>query len=172
MVSSDTARRVNGIDTGVLRGYIDAVAADETRADRDPVVIARWLGGTRAEVVSTLGGPPVYMGGDDDPSAMGMLLRTLAACDIEVVANTAALLGIEIEDLSVEARGYFNIKRYLGLEADNDPGYQWITYTVRLKTKGASPEQLDAIKHACIATSPVGATLEKVLPLKMELEAS
>jgi len=170
MVSSDTARRVNGIDTGVLRGYIDAVAADETRADRDPVVIARWLGGTRAEVVSTLGGPPVYMGGDDDPSAMGMVLRALAACDIEVVANKAALLGVEIEELSIEARGHFNIRRYLGFETDDDSGYQAISYTVRLRSRGATREQLDEIRRACEDGSPVADTLRRVVRLDADFD--
>ena len=57
------------------------------------MVTARWVGGTRAEVTSSVGGAPVYMGGDDDPSAMGMLLRSLVACDIEVVVTRATMLG-------------------------------------------------------------------------------
>ncbi|HLB45256.1 MAG TPA: OsmC family protein [Candidatus Limnocylindrales bacterium] len=164
--------RVNGVDVGELREYIEAVAADVTRADRNPVVVATWVGGTRAQVMSALGGPPVYMGGDDDPSAMGMLLRTLAACDVEVIANRAALLGVQIEDLSVEARGYFNIKRYLGLEAKHGPGYQDVSYTIRLKTKGASPEQLEEIRRACVEGSPVGETLERPVSVSMEFEAA
>ena len=164
--------RVNGVDVGELREYIEAVGADVTRADRNPVVVATWVGGTRAQVMSELGGPPVYMGGDDDPSAMGMLLRTLAACDVEVIANRAALLGVQIEDLSVEARGYFNIKRYLGLEAKHGPGYQDVSYTIRLKTKGASPEQLEEIRRACVEGSPVGETLERPVSVSMEFEAA
>ena len=84
MVATRSGQRLNGLDVDELRAYIDSVKADAAQADRDPTVVARWVGGTRAEVVSTLGGPAVYMGGDDDPSAMGMLLRGLAACDIEV----------------------------------------------------------------------------------------
>src|SRR5438876_10990929 len=92
--------RLNGTDVEELREYIDSVKADATRADREPQVVARWVGGTRAEVVSTLGGPPVYMGGDDDPSAMGMLLRALAACDIEVVVTRATPRGVELAALT------------------------------------------------------------------------
>lgn len=165
-------QRINGVDVAELREYIDAVARNAAHADRDPVVIARWVGGTRAEVVSTAGGPPVYMGGDDDPSAMGMLLRTLAACDIEVVVNRASLLGVEIEELSVEARGHFNIKQYLGLAAGFGPGYERVAYAIRLKTKGATPEQLAAIRDACRNDSPVGDTLERRVPLTVEFEAS
>lgn len=165
-------QRVNGVDVGELLDYIETVKLDGTRADRNPVVIARWVGGTRAEVTSNSGGPPVYMGGDNDPSAMGMLLRTLAACDVEVIANHAALLGVQIEDLSVEARGYFNIKRYLGLAADQGPGYQNVSYTIRLKTKGATQDQLEALRRACVQGSPVGETLESSVPVSIEFEAT
>ncbi len=172
MVGTERPKTVNGVDVEEMRQYIDEVEADPTKADRNPVVLARWVGATRAEVTSTLGGPPVYMGGDDDPSAMGMLLRTLAACDIEVIANKAALLGVQIEDLSVEARGYFNIKRYLGLESGHGPGYQSVSFTIRLKTKGGTPEQLEAIRRACMDGSPVGDTLETSVPVNMEFEAT
>jgi uncharacterized OsmC-like protein len=172
MVTRRRGGHVNGIDVDQLGAYIEAVAADPTSADRNPVVIARWVGGTRAEVTSTLGGPPVYMGGDDDPSAMGMLLRTLAACDVEVVANRAALLGIVIDDLTVEARGYFNVQRYLGLDADHGPGYQRVSYTVRLKARNATPEQLAQLREACAHGSPVGDTLERSVPVSFEFEAA
>ena len=164
--------RINGVDIDELRAYIDAVDADESRADRNPVVVGRWVGGTRAEVTSPLGGPPVYMGGDDDPSAMGMLLRTLTACDIEVIANRAALMGIEIEDLKIEARGYFNVKQYLGLETERSPGYEWVDYKITLKTNGdVTSEQLDVLRQACEA-SPVAESLQRQVPVTLSIEAS
>jgi uncharacterized OsmC-like protein len=167
-----TSVGINGIDIAELREYIESCRLDPTQADRNPVVVARWVGGSRAEVTSSLGGPPVYMGGPDDPSALGMLLRTLAACDVEIVVTKAALLGVEIEDLSIEARGYANVGPYLGLESDAGPGYQRISYTIRLKTKGATPDQLEEIRRACIETSPVGETLQRPIPLQLEFDAT
>lgn len=171
MVTLRTGTELNGVDADELRRYIDSVKADPARADRDPTVVARWVGGTRAEVVSTVGGPPVYMGGDEDPSAMGMLLRALAACDVEVIVNRAALLGVEIEDLTIEARGYFNVARYLGVEAPEGAGYQRASYTARLKTKGATAEQIAEIRSA-LEASPVGDTFERRIPVSFELEVS
>ncbi len=171
MVSTSHAAEINGVDANELRTYIEAVKENAARADREPTVIARWVGGTRAEVVSTLGGPPVYMGGDDDPSAMGMLLRALAACDIEVIVNRAALLGVEIEDLTIEAHGYFNVARYLGVEAAQGAGYQQASYTAKLKTRGATPEQIAEIRSA-LEASPVGDTFERRIPVSFELEVS
>lgn len=172
MASISGARTLNGIDVEELRDYIESCVKEPARADRDPVVVARWVGGTRAEVTSAAGGAPVYMGGPDDLSAMGMLLRTLAACDVEVIANKATLLGVEIVDLSIEVRGHFNVSRYLGLEAAEGPGYQRISYTVRLKTNGATAEQVEALRQGCVAGSPVGDTLERHVPLDLHFEAS
>jgi len=172
MVRQEQAVVINGIDVDGLRDYIESCRLDSSKADRNPVVSARWVGGTRAEVTSSLGGPPVYMGGADDPSALGMLLRSLAACDVEVVANKAALLGVEIEDLVIEARGYANVQPYLGLHAEAGPGYQTISYTIRLKTRGATPDQLDAIRRACEEGSPVGDTIERRVPLELQFEAT
>jgi uncharacterized OsmC-like protein len=172
LVTTRTGQRLNGLDVDELREYIDSVTADAAQADRDPMVTARWVGGTRAEVMSTLGGPPLYMGGDHDPSAMGILLRALAACDVEVVVTRATLLGIEIEDLTIEAKGYFNVAGYLGVEAPSGAGYQRASYTVHLKTKGgASPEQIADLR-AALEASPVGDTFERNVPVSFEFEVS
>jgi uncharacterized OsmC-like protein len=158
------------MDVDELREYIDSVTVDAAKADRDPTVTARWVGGTRAEVISSLGGPPIYMGGDDDPSAMGMLLRALAACDVEVVVTRATLLGIEIEDLTIEATGYFNVARYLGIQASASAGYQRVSYVVRLKTRtGASPDQIVDLR-AALEASPVGDTFERNVPVSFEFD--
>jgi uncharacterized OsmC-like protein len=172
MVSSRTGQQLNGLEVDQLREYIDSVEVDEARADRDPTVTARWVGGTRAEVISSLGGPPVYMGGDDDPSAMGMLLRALAACDVEVVVTRATLLGIEIDELTIEATGYFNVARYLGIQASAGAGYQRASYVVRLRTRtGASPEQIADLR-AALEASPVGDTFERKVPVSFEFDVT
>jgi uncharacterized OsmC-like protein len=172
VVTTRTGQRLNGMEVDQLQEYIDSVVVDVAQADRDPMVTARWVGGTRAEVTSSLGGLPVYMGGDDDPSAMGMLLRALAACDVEVVVTRATLLGIEIEDLTIEAKGYFNIARYLGVDASSGAGYQRVSYTVRLKTKaGATPAQIADLR-AALDASPVGDTFERNVPVSLEFDVT
>lgn len=171
---ADTARsnHLNGIDVQELRDYIAAAAADPTVADRDPVVVARWLGGERAEVSVSPVDAPVFIGGDGEPNSMKMVLASLAACDIDVVANRASLLGVEIEDLTVEVTGHFNVQRYLGVDARQGPGYDRIAYTVRLKTKDATPEQLAELRRSCKQGSPVGDTLARRVTLSLEFEGS
>lgn len=171
MATRSAKRDLNGFDVGQLEAYVTSVAADRTKADRSPTVVARWLGESRAAVSSAQGGPDVFMGGDDEPSAMNMLLRTLAACDVEVIATTASLMGVEIESLSIEASGDFHVSRFLGLSSSDGPGYRSITYTVRLVAPNARPEQIEALRQACLMRSPVGDTLERHVPVTMQFEA-
>jgi uncharacterized OsmC-like protein len=164
--------QLNGIDVDELREYVASAARDAAVADRDPVVVARWAGGERAEVAFASGEAPVFVGGADEPSAMKMVLASLAACDVDLVANRAALLGVEIESLTVEATGHFNVSRYLGLDATAGSGYDRIAYTVRLKTRGGTPGQLAELRRACEQASPVGDTLQRHVDLSLRFEAS
>ncbi|HEV8594146.1 MAG TPA: OsmC family protein, partial [Thermoplasmata archaeon] len=137
---------LNGINVRETREYIEACERDPATAERNPTVVAKWLGGSRARV--DFEKTNVFMGGDDDPSAMKMLLACLAACDVEVVATHAALLGLQFEDLEVEANGHFNVRRLFGL-AGAGPGYDQIAYTVRLRAPLATDEQIARLKEAC-----------------------
>ena len=148
--------RLNGIDVDELRDYVATVAQDPMEADRDPVVVARWVGAERAEVTLPSGEAPVFFGGDGD----------------DLVANRASLLGVKIESLTVEATGHFNVLRYLGLDAPDGPGYDRIASTVRLKTRGATSEQLAELRQACEEASPVGDTLRRSVALSLEFDGS
>lgn len=164
--------QVNGIDVEELREYVASAERDTAVADRDPVVVARWAGGDRAEVAFASGEAPVSVGGADGPSAMKLVLASLAACDVDLVANRAALLGVEIESLTVEATGHFNVGRYLGLDVAQGPGYERVAYTVRLKTRGGTPGQLAELRRACEQASPVGDTLQRSVTLSLRFDAN
>jgi uncharacterized OsmC-like protein len=167
-VMGATGEMINGFDVKDFRQYIDQVRKDSSVAERNPKIVAQWVGGTRSRVERE--GVVVHMGGDEDPSAMWMFLASLAACDVEVVATHASLLGIEIERLEIEARGHFDIHRLLGLDGP-PPGYDKIGYTIRLRAKGATTEQIEALRRVCERASPVGDSMSKAIPLKLEIEA-
>lgn len=69
-----------------------------SKADRDPVVVAHWEGDSRSRIEMD-GGKSLYVGGDNQFSAMAGLLGMLAASDVEAVSTHAALIGLEIADL-------------------------------------------------------------------------
>lgn len=163
--------QINGMDADALRRFQLAASEDRSRADREPVVAADWVGGGRSRVTDTTTGISGYIGGDDELNPMRMLLATLAACDVDLVATRATLLGLELESVQVEARGHFNVRRYVGVDDPEGPGYDRISYTVRIRAPGASPEQLDELRRACEVGSPVGDTLQRQVDLSLEFEA-
>lgn len=162
----------NGVDMTALRSFIGQIEQDPTTAARDASVVAQWRGGLSSEVTFASGERPLLAAKDGNVGGMKMLLASLAACEVELIAVRAALLGVRIESLTVEASGDFDIHRYLGLGGDLGAGYEKITYTVRLKTEGATAEQLDALHRACEDDSPVGETLRRGVPLTVRFEAS
>ncbi len=160
---------VNGIDVEGLKGYIEGIRKDRSKADRHPLVVAHWEGESRARV-ETDGRKGFYIGGDDDLSACQAILGALAACDIEVVATHAALIGLEIDELRVEASGRFNVASLLGVESPTDAAYESISYKVVIDAPDASEDQIAHLRKACEGFSPVGDSLRKAIPLALEFE--
>ncbi|MFQ5986323.1 MAG: OsmC family protein [Thermoplasmata archaeon] len=159
---------LNGMNVPELRDYIKMVKADSSVAERDPTILAQWNDGSRAQL--RYEGKTLDVGGEGEPSAMVLLLASLAACDVEVVATTATLLGLELESLEVEAKGHFNVQRLLGLEKGPQPGYDRIGYTIRLRAPDASDEQVEELKAMCERSSPVGDSLTRRVPLTLKIE--
>jgi uncharacterized OsmC-like protein len=112
----------------------------------------------------------MHLGGDGDLNPMQALLGSLAACDVDLVAMHASLLGIEITELWVEAGGHFHVARYLGLDSEHPPGYRHIDYTVHLRVREASAEQIASLRDICETGSPVGDTLTRPVPATLNLD--
>lgn len=168
-LDQDDTVEVNGINATELESYRSQVIDDSTLADRDPRVVAHWEGGTRSRIERD-GETIAHMNGDgaDDLNAMVTILASLALCDIEVITTKAAFLGIEIDDLSVEASGHFNVARLVGVDDAPSPSYDDMEYVITITAPDATPEQIEALKSQCETASPVGLTLEGSVPLRME----
>ena len=161
---------INGVNVTETLKFKNVCRQDPAKADRHPVLVAHWVGGSRSRV--EFKDKVVHIGGGGELNPMQMLLATLAACDADLVAMHASLLGLKIESLSVEATGHFNVQSYLGLEGAPGSGYDAIGYTVRLSVPGATLEQITHLRERCERSSPVGDSLARAIPLKLEFEAN
>lgn len=81
--------------------------------------------------------------------------------------GTKPLGGIEIRDLSIDLEGDLDLHTFLGLTEGN-AGYENISVKVKIDSD-ASPEALQALHDKVTNTSPVGHTLGRAVPLKIEL---
>ena len=160
---------LNGINVARLLELKDTCRQDPSRADCNPALVAHWVGSTRSRV--EFRSKVVHIGGSEDLNSMQMLLAALAACAADVVATHASILGLKIERLSVEAKGHFDMRSYLGLEASGS-GYDAISFAVRLSAPGASPEQIAQLRECCERSSPVADSLARRVPLKLEFDSN
>ncbi len=161
---------INGVEVEALLEFRNSCASHPEEASRNPTVVAQWEGGSRSRV--DFQGMTIFLGGDDEFNPMQMFLATLAACDVDLIAMHASMLRLKIESLSVTASGHFNVRSYLGLEGAPGSGYDSISYTAQLSVPGATPEQLAYLRERCERSSPVGDSMSRAIPLKLEFVAN
>ena len=166
----DTTPPINGVEVGELLRFKNICVQHPEKAERNPALVAHWEGGSRSRI--EFKGMTVHLGGDDEFNPMQMFLATLAACDVDLIAMHASFLGLKIESLSVEATGHFNVRSYLGLDGMPGSGYDNISYTVRISVPDATPDQIAYLRERCERSSPVGDSMSRAIPLKMEFAAS
>src|SRR5262245_12559108 len=179
-----TASVRNGIDVGALLETIEAVKTKPELANFTFRASTTWQEGTSssAEIGSfmhagaedetrwhpfTLIGdePPVLLGRNRGPNAVELLLAALGLCySVGYVANAAAR-GIELEEMSFEIEGDFDVRNFLGITEGARPGFTEIRAKAYVKAPGASEQQLRELCTYVQDTSPVKDALANRVPI-------
>lgn len=160
---------VNGINVDNLKALVAKVAADAGNAATHWRVATKWQGQThsRSEVEGfDLAGEHVarpFTIDIDEPCELGgsnrhanpqeHLLAALNACMTVGYVAQCALRGITLESLEIETTGDIDLRGFLGLDPKVPPGYETLSYTVRIKGNGTR-EQFEDVHAAVMATSP------------------
>ena len=160
---------------------IDAVAGLAEKIQAEPDVAATtwkaqvaWDRGFRSSATirdfDAIGSDePTSLGGDDTaPNPVEQLLAALGNCLAVGYAANATAAGIELRDLRVEVEGDLDLHTFLGLDADGNAGFGDIRAEVHIDSD-ASAEQIDALHQQVVGTSPVGHTLSRAAPLRVDL---
>ena len=176
----------NGVDVHGLTTTIDAVRENPSLARFQFRSQSRWEEGARATTTidsfygagsehehartHTLQGdePAVLLGSDTAPNAVETVLASLASCLAVGYAYNAAAQGIEIEQLTFELEGDFDLHAFLGLSDDTRPGYEQIRVRYRVKSP-ASRDQLVALCDHVQKTSPVLDIIANEVPVSIDL---
>ena len=157
---------VNDMDQEALFSFKDQVEEDSTKADRRPTVVAHWDGKSASRI--EFEDKTAHIGGRGELNPMQFVLASLAACDVDLVAMHATMMGLEVESLRVEASGHFNVQSYIGLEDKPGAGYDQISYKVILNAPDATQEQMAYLVERCEQSSPVGDTLSRNVTMTLE----
>jgi putative redox protein len=161
---------------------LDLDAFDRTRQaiEEDPsqgtgsfTTVTRWEDGARAHTTARSFAiqtdEPAPLGGTDaavDP--MELLLAALGTCLTIGWVTQAAKRGLDYRDLSIEVEGTFDLRGYLALDETVRPGFDAIDYRVTVDTD-ASPEQLEDIRRAAEATSPMFDNILTSTPVRAQV---
>lgn len=161
------ARTLNKLDADELSNQVAELKRNPTKCQVVRKLTAEWVGGTRARVYS--GDKQLFIGGEQDFGAMSATLASFLACEVDVIATHATLRGIELEKIVVEGTGEFNKARYMGVANEPNPGFQKVEYTIKIKARNATSEQLAELTKLCETASPVGDTLARHVPISMKI---
>ena len=175
---------VNGINVDDLFALIDGVRREPAKGKTNWHVTTTWQGQarSRAEIESyEIGGEKVprrFSIDIDEPRELGgsnsfanpqdHLIAALNACMMVGYVAQCAVRGITLESLSIETDGKIDLRGFLGIDPAVPPGYENLSYTVRIKGSGTK-EQFAEVHQAVMATSPNFYNLSRAVALKPAL---
>ncbi len=168
-----TTVRLNDVDLASVGALVAAIQDDPDKAQTTWRSKVTWIGGFRSEAqvreFAPVGSdePPALGGSDTAANPVEQLLGALGNCLAVGYAANASAAGITLDGLTIELEGDVDLHTFLGL-ADGNAGYSGIRATVHLDSD-ASPDAIADLHRKVVATSPVGHTLQRPVPVDVQL---
>lgn len=89
--------------------------------------------------------PPVLLGADAAPNPVEYLLHALAACVTTSMVYHAAAKGIKISEVESRVEGQLDLRGFLGLKEDVQPGYENIQMHFKVKADVPDDQLADVL---------------------------
>jgi uncharacterized OsmC-like protein len=175
---------VNGINVDDLFVLVEGVRRDVAKGTTNWRVTTTWQGQTRSRAQVEgfeIGGervPRRFSIDIDEPFELGgsnrfanpqeHLIAALNACMMVGYVAQCAVRGITLESLEIETDGEIDLRGFLGIDPAVPPGYENLSYVVRIKGSGTK-EAFAEVHEAVMATSPNFYNLSRPVALKPTL---
>jgi uncharacterized OsmC-like protein len=170
-MTTTTNGQLNEVDLNAVGTLVEAIKQDPSAAQTKWSAEVRWTGAFRSEAEVRGFAPiasdePAGLGGTDSaPNPVEQLLGSLGNCLAVGYAANASVVGITIRELRIDLEGDLDLHAFLGL-TDGHAGFSAIRVAVHLDTD--ADEAAVAELHAKVAaSSPVGQTLSKAIPVQI-----
>ena len=163
--------QLNQVNLGAVGALVGAIQESPSAAETTWSAEVRWTGAFRSEAAVRGFAPitsdePAALGGTDRaPNPVEQLLSSLGNCLAVGYAANASVAGVEIRDLRITLDGDIDLHTFLGL-ADGHAGFSAIRVVVHLDTD-ADEATVAELHRKVAATSPVGQTLSKAVPVEI-----
>ena len=173
-MTTTTDGQLNAVDLNAVGALVEAIKQDPSAAQTTWSAEVRWTGAFRSEAAVRDFAPitsdePSALGGTDRaPNPVEQLLGALGNCLAVGYAANASVAGITIRDLRIDLDGDVDLHAFLGLDpkADGHAGFSAIRVAVHLDTD-ADEAAVAELHRKVAATSPVGQTLSKAIPVEI-----
>ncbi|MFT2158100.1 OsmC family protein [Pseudomonas putida] len=179
------SNNLNGIDVAALQQFAQSVTESPAVGEARFNVKTKWEHQTRTVATVnyySLGGenyqrhfeiaadePEQLLGANSAPNPQELLMAALNAClSVGYVANAAAM-GIKVNSLEIEADGKLDLRGFLGLNESVNPGYDEVSYIVRIDTD-APKERVEELHKVVTKTSVNLANFSKAIRMIPTLE--
>lgn len=165
--------KMNDVEISQVASLAEKISKEPHVADTTWRAEVQWNGGFRSEAkvrdfTPSKSDEPAQLGGTDTgPNPVEQILGALGNCLAVGYAANATAAGIKINDMKIEVEGKLDLHTFLGLQEGN-AGFSDITVNVSLDSDGSS-EALEELHAKVIATSPVGHTLGRAVPLDIRM---
>lgn len=172
--SATSTAALNAVDIAAVAGLAGKIVESPEVASTTWRADVTWDGGFRSSATIREFGPigsdePAGLGGTDTaPNPVEQLLGALGNCLAVGYAANATAAGIELKSLSVSLEGDLDLHTFLGLNPEGHAGFQTIRASVSIDSD-ADQAALDELHAKVVATSPVGHTLSRAIPVDITL---
>ncbi|MDV6244916.1 OsmC family protein [Rhodococcus opacus] len=171
---------INGIDVEAFQQFSDTVEKNPDNVGAKFSVRTEWKGQTRT--VATIKSyellgethernftieadePHELLGKNTAPNPQELLMAALNACLSVGYAAVAAKMGVTVRSLEIETTGELDLRGFLGLDENVNPGYDEVHYKVSIDADGTD-EQIEEIHQTVMGISPNYANFAK--PIRM-----
>jgi uncharacterized OsmC-like protein len=172
-MSENTGTPVNDVNLAAVGSLVAQIQKDPRAASTRWKTEVRWKGAFRSEartrdLPAVPSDEPATLGGSDEaPNPVEQLLAALGNCLAVGYAANASVAGIAIRNLKIDLEGDIDLRTFLGL-GEGNAGFDSIRAIVHLDSD-STPDQLAQLHRKVVGTSPVGHTLSRSVPLRIEL---
>lgn len=173
MNMTTTSTQLNDVNIGAVGALVDAIKAEPERANTTWAASVAWDGGFQTTTAIRDFPPyptdePEGLGGTDKaPNPVEQLIGALGSCLVIGYAANATVAGIALDDLRIDIEGELNLETFLGLK-DGHAGYDTLRATVHIESD-ADESAIRELHDKVVASSPVGHTLSRAIPVAIEL---
>ena len=108
----------------------------------------------------TVDEPPDLGGADAGPNPVELLLVALGTCQEIVYAAYAAVMGIALDEVSVEVKGYLDLRGLFAIDEAVPAGYQKVTFETRIRSS-ADATAIEQLVRMTESHCPVLDTLKR-----------